>query len=143
MQNFLVIGASSGIGKALAAQLAKAGHHVIGTYYKNEPSAIQAGLSMHPLNMLDKTLVFDFLPDTLNGIVYCPGSIHLRPFERIKPRILEADYQLQVMGAIKVLQACLPKLKKSPNASILLFSTVCRANGYALSFIGVHFKRRY
>jgi NAD(P)-dependent dehydrogenase (short-subunit alcohol dehydrogenase family) len=61
--------------------------------------------------------------------VYCPGSINLRPFERIKPADFEADFKLQVTGAIKVLQLVLPRLKKSANASIVLFSTVAVQSG--------------
>jgi NAD(P)-dependent dehydrogenase (short-subunit alcohol dehydrogenase family) len=61
---------------------------------------------------------------------YCPGSINLRPFERIKPIDFEIDYKLQVIGAIKIIQAVLPKLKKAENASIVLFSTVAVQSGF-------------
>ena len=70
------------------------------------------------------SIAFDFLSETLNGVIYCPGSINLRPFERIKPADFISDYNLQVVGAIKTIQAVAPKLKNSDNAAILLFSTV-------------------
>ena len=76
------------------------------------------------MNVLDEHIAFDFLPETLNGVIYCPGSINLRPFERIKPADFISDYNLQVVGAIKTIQAVAPKLKNSDNAAILLFSTV-------------------
>ena len=64
----------------------------------------------------------DFLPDQLDGLIYCPGSINLRPFERIKEEDFLNDYKLQVLGAIKSIQAVISRLKKSEIGSIVLFS---------------------
>ncbi len=124
MANYLIIGASSGIGKKLAEQLSESGHQVFGTYCKNEIQSENALLQFYPMNVLDEHIAFDFLPETLNGVIYCPGSINLRPFERIKPADFISDYNLQVVGAIKTIQAVAPKLKNSDNAAIILFSTV-------------------
>ena len=41
------------------------------------------------------------------------------------------DFNLQVIGAIKVIQAIMPKLKKAENASIVLFSTVAVQTGFS------------
>ena len=65
----------------------------------------------------------------MTGIIYCPGSINLRPFERIKPADFINDFNLQVVGAIKTIQAVIPKLKNSENATIILFSTVAVQTG--------------
>lgn len=124
MANYLIIGASSGIGKKVAEQLSEAGHHVVGTYNKNQITSNNTNLLFYPLNVLDEDIKIDFLPDKLDGIIYCPGSINLRPFERMKPIDFLEDYNLQVVGAIKTIQAAVPKLKMSDNASIILFSTV-------------------
>lgn len=124
MQHYLVIGASSGIGQEIAKQLAELGNVVTATYYKTEPAVIIPTIQYHQLNILDDNLSLDFLPEELSGVVYCPGSINLKPFERIKPVDFELDFKLQVSGAIKILQLALPRLKKSSNASIVLFSTV-------------------
>ncbi|HPH88955.1 MAG TPA: SDR family oxidoreductase [Chitinophagales bacterium] len=130
MKNYLIIGGSGGIGMALAKQLAQSGNNVIATYNKNEPVQGDSNIRFHQLNVLDDTITLDFLPDELSGIAYCPGSINLRPFERIKPADFESDYKLQVIGAIKIIQAVLPKLKKAENASIVLFSTVAVQSGF-------------
>jgi len=129
MSTYLIIGASSGIGKSLAQQLILSGQHVVGTYNKTETFSVE-GLSLHHLDVLDENFSLDFLPDILDGIVYCPGSINLKPFERIKPEDFLSDYSLQVVGAIRVLQAAISKLKKSDNASIVFFSTVAVQMGF-------------
>lgn len=128
MANYLIIGGSSGIGKALAEQLATEGHQVYATY-KDHPTD-STYIHYHPLDVLADSLPLDFLPDIVDGIVYCPGSINLKPFHRIKPAAFVEDFQLQVVGAIKVIQAVLPKLKKSSQASIVLFSTVAVQMGF-------------
>jgi len=129
MAKYLVVGASSGIGNALATQLSESGDQVYATYNKNEITSSNPNLSFNQLNVLDETISLDFLPDSVNGIVYCVGSINLKPFARIKPEDFEADYKLQVVGAIKVIQAALPKLKDAENASVVLFSTVAVQSG--------------
>lgn len=103
MATYLIIGASSGIGKKLTEQLVNSGQRVYTTYFKNKPET-NAGLpDYHYLNVLDENISLDFLPESLDGLVYCPGSINLRPFERIKPSDFVADFNLQVTGAVKII----------------------------------------
>ena len=123
MGNYLVIGASSGMGKAIAMQLVQEGHQVFGTY-NTHPIAAAQNFSTHFVNVLEDSIDFSFLPDTIHGLVYCPGAISLRPFARIQANDFTQDFNLQVGGAIKTIQAALPALKNGGNASIVLFSTV-------------------
>ena len=124
MSHYLIVGASSGIGQKLATQLADNGDQVTATFNQHKPTTSHSNIQYHHLNVLDDAISLDFLPDELDGLVYCPGSINLKSFERIKPADFESEYKLQVVGAIKVLQLALPRLKKSKAASIVLFSTV-------------------
>jgi len=128
MKNYLIIGASSGIGKALTSRLLADGHQVYGTY-NDTPIDATKNLHTHQLDVASE-FSLDFIPDILDGIVYCPGSINLKPFGRIKPQDFVSDFNLQVIGAIKIIQACLAKLKNSENASIVLFSTVAVQAGF-------------
>jgi NAD(P)-dependent dehydrogenase (short-subunit alcohol dehydrogenase family) len=122
-KNILIVGASSGIGRQTAIQLAADGHRVYGTFHKSQVEE-ENNISYHQLNILEDKSDFSFIPQQLDALLYCPGSISLRPFGRIKPEDFVADFQLQVGGALKTIQAALPMLKNSESASIVLFSTV-------------------
>jgi NAD(P)-dependent dehydrogenase (short-subunit alcohol dehydrogenase family) len=129
MSNIVIIGASSGIGAALAHQLIAEGHYVYGTYHTT--SITQPGFAaMRQLNVVEDSLDADFLPEVIDGLVYCPGAVHLKPFLRFKPEDFISDYQLQLVGAVKVIQACVPKLKNASSASVVLFSTVAVQTGF-------------
>lgn len=127
MKNYVIIGGSSGIGEAVVAQLGN-DNNVFATYNAT-PQTSNGNVQYNALNVLDEQFDFSYLPDTIDGIVYCPGAINLKPFARIKPEDFVADYQLQVVGAIKTIQALLPKLKGGINPSIVLFSTVAVQTG--------------
>ena len=129
MKNFLIIGGSSGIGKTLVKQLAEGGDRVYTSYNQH---FIEASIQIIPfqLNVLEDLPTMDFLPAALDGFVYCPGNIQLRPFPRIRQESYRADFDLQVGGAIKTLQHILPRLKAAPQSSVVFFSTVAVQKGF-------------
>jgi NAD(P)-dependent dehydrogenase (short-subunit alcohol dehydrogenase family) len=128
MKNFFIVGASSGIGKALTHILHEDGHKMYGTYLKNHVQ--DNGAIYRKLDVLEEGIEPGFLPDQLDGLVYCPGSINLKPFHRIKPEAFVSDFELQVIGAIKIIQSVMPNLKAAENPSIVLFSTVAVQQGF-------------
>lgn len=130
MKNHVIIGGSSGIGAALTEILAAQGHNVYATYNTSENFTALPGVEYHHLNVLDDELDLDFAPDNIDGIVYCPGSINLKPFKRLKPSSFVDDFNLQVIGAIKVIQGLSDRMKTSTDASIVFFSTVAVSMGY-------------
>jgi NAD(P)-dependent dehydrogenase (short-subunit alcohol dehydrogenase family) len=130
MKTFLIIGASSGIGKNLAELLAQEGHRVFGTYKKQPTDSRIQGLSYHHLDAMQDSPDFAFLPDQIDGLAYCPGSINLKPFHRIPTDDFLNDFNLQVVGAVRVIQNNLARLKSGANASIVIFSTVAVQMGF-------------
>jgi len=129
MRNYFVVGASSGIGKALSIVLADSGNLVYGTYNKTPVPPETGNIKYYPLDVMDDTINLEFLPEKLDGIAYCPGAITLKPFERIKSTELLSDFQLQVIGAVKLLQAAMPRLRNGNYPSVVLFSTVAVQTG--------------
>lgn len=130
MKNILIIGGSSGIGASLIKKFANdPNYQVIATFNQgNIPTS--ENIKTFNFDVLSDTLDLSVLPGAIDGVVYCPGSINLLPFHRIKLDAFRADFELQVMGAIKIIQTILPHLKKSISASIVFFSTVAVQSGF-------------
>ncbi len=129
MKNIVIIGASKGIGRATAQLLAAQGHSIYGTYAHQAPSEV-AGVQYHQLDALAQELDTSWAPERIDGLVYCPGSINLKPFGRIKPEDFTGDFQLQVVGAVRVIQQLMPAMKHPGQVSIVLFSTVAMQTGF-------------
>ena len=128
MKNYLIIGGSSGIGKAIREQLISSGNNVYATYFQNDTFATEE--NYFSLDVRSEHPDLSFLPEVLDGFVYCPGAIDLKPFNRIKEASIIEDLNLQVMGAVRILQLILPKLKASGQGSVVLFSTVAVQTGF-------------
>ncbi len=130
-KNILLVGASSGIGLA-TAQLLHAGGATLFTASRHLPAELAALGTTHITYDATQPVgtAFDALPAVLHGLVYCPGSIKLRPFERVPLDDFRADFELNVLGAVQALQATAKRLKKAEGgASVVLFSTVAAAVG--------------
>ena len=120
-KNIVVIGGNSGIGKAVAA-LAKEGGANLFLYSRN-------GEGNNQFDVTEERSELQGLPEVIDGVVYCPGSINLKPFHRISMEDFKTEMDLNFFGAVKVLQACLKNLKKSEAASVVLYSTVAVQTG--------------
>ena len=121
MKNILLIGGSYGIGAAIAAQL-KDTHkvYIASRTQENMPH----GVTHLDFDVLSDDVTSLELPDQIDGLVYCPGSINLKPFKRIKPQTFQEDLEVNFLSLVKVVQGLLPKLSASHQASLVFFSTV-------------------
>jgi NAD(P)-dependent dehydrogenase (short-subunit alcohol dehydrogenase family) len=125
MSNILIAGAASAVGQALAAEL-------------EPPHRVWTSSRGHLAGRAERHLIWDAtsgdfpqdqLPETLEGLVYCPGSIRLQPFHRLRDEDFSADFDISLLGAVRALRAALSALKAAGQASVVLFSTVAVATG--------------
>ncbi|MHA8105896.1 SDR family NAD(P)-dependent oxidoreductase [Aquirufa sp. 5-AUSEE-100C1] len=123
MGTFIIVGASHGIGASTADALIKEGHRVINIARTANPAC-----ENHTWDASSN----ETLPNVegpIAGIVYSPGSIVLKPFHRLTEADFSTDFQLNVLGAVKVIQNYLPNLKQNGSGSIVLYSTVAVQTG--------------
>ena len=124
-KNILIVGGTSGIGAALTKKLADQAH----LFIASRTADSSAGSTAIHYDVLTDTLDTTQLPEKLDGLVYCPGSINLRPFKGLKTDTFRADFELNLIGAVHTLQTVLPKLQLAQQASIVFFSTVAVQTG--------------
>jgi len=124
MKTIVIIGGNKGIGKAILEQQIE--NHLIVSISRSVPDFEHENLTHYQLDVLK-----DELPDLelVDQLVYCPGSINLKPFNRLKLEDFSSEFEINVLGAIKVIQKYLPQLKAGINPSILLFSSVAAKLG--------------
>jgi NAD(P)-dependent dehydrogenase (short-subunit alcohol dehydrogenase family) len=130
MRNYLIIGGSSGIGASIVEKLAGQKDLSISSTYFSKPIEDHLNVKFFHYNAEVDKLAYHDLPDEIHGFVYCPGAIVLRPFKRLSEEGVMDDFRLQVVGAMKAIQAILPNLTASQNASVVLFSTVAVQQGF-------------
>ena len=127
MGKYVVVGGSQGIGDSIVAKLISQGHQVINL--SRNPCSVQ-GVENIQFDVLETNEgVLSAISGPIEGLVYCPGSINLKPFHRLTTVDFEKDFRINVLGAVQVIQGCLPALKASSTSSIVLFSTVAVQTG--------------
>lgn len=120
----VVIGGSKGIGSAIVKSLVETNQVV--NISRSVPLLSHTNLTHFSCDILS-----DELPeiDQIDSLIYCPGSINLKPISRLSLDEFRIDYEINVISAVKAIQHFLPALKKGNNPSILLFSTVAAKLG--------------
>lgn len=129
MSNYLIIGGSSGIGRALVDQLLEQGHQLQVWAREQRDLPLGPQLQFMAVDVLNDELPKDSIPAPLDGLVYCPGSIDLRSFRGLKPEVFRSAFEINVIGAVRCIQAAERSLKQAEQASIVLFSTVAVQRG--------------
>jgi len=129
--NYVIAGGSRGIGRSLAERLANRDTHV--TVISRTPSGVDEGpnITHIPHDFSTPGLDHSKLPEQIDSVAYLPGSINLKPISRLTLDDFSEDLQLNLLGAVELIKACLPGLKRSNSESknILLFSTVATRLG--------------
>lgn len=119
MRNILIIGGSKGIGSAVLLQQLETNR--VYNISRSAPELTHPNLTHYGLDVLQ-----DQLPDIveIDSLIYCPGSITLKPISNLSVEDFRNDFEINVIGAVKTIQKYLPVLKKGDEPSIVLFSTV-------------------
>ena len=124
MKKIIIIGGSKGIGKAITQSLLN--EHKVINISRTSPDFQHSNLSHFSCDVLT-----DELPqiEEADGLIYCPGSINLKPFNRLSIDDFKTDFEINVIGAVKCIQTYTKALSISDSASIVLFSTVATKLG--------------
>ena len=124
MKNIVIIGGSKGIGKAILEQQLTS--NLIYSISRTSPEISHPNLKHFELDVLK-----DVLPEieNIDVLIYCPGTINLKPILSLSIEDFKNDFEVNVLGAVKAIQKYLPNLKKGNNPSIVLFSTVAAKLG--------------
>jgi 3-oxoacyl-[acyl-carrier protein] reductase len=127
-RDYLVIGGSAGVGLEIVRELRSRGDVVHAASRTQGGLADFPGVSWQPYDVTDREAVLA-LPDRLDGIVYCPGTIQLKPFQRLTDDDFLGDFEVNFLGAVRVIRLAHAALKRSGAGSIVLFSTVAAGMG--------------
>lgn len=124
MKTYIIVGGSKGIGRAITQNLLE--NHKVINLSRSKPEFEHANLTHHSVDILT-----DELPDLeqADGLIYCPGSINLKPIGRLKLEDFRADFEINVIGAVKAIQKYQAIIKKGDKPAMLFFSTVAAKLG--------------
>lgn len=124
MKTIIIIGGSKGIGNAILNNLVETNQVI--NISRTKPEVSHANLIHYSCDVLQNELPELKAVDTL---IYCPGSINLKPISRLSVDDFKNDFEINVLGAVKAIQKYLPLLKNGNKPAILLFSTVATKLG--------------
>ncbi|MBW4361284.1 SDR family NAD(P)-dependent oxidoreductase [Flavobacterium taihuense] len=124
MRNIVIIGGSKGIGSAILLQQLE--NNKVYNISRTAPDITHPNLIHYPLSILEGDLP---QIEEVDVLIYCPGSITLKPILSLNLDDFRNDFEINVIGAVKAIQKYLPALKKGNNPSIVLFSTVAAKLG--------------
>jgi NAD(P)-dependent dehydrogenase (short-subunit alcohol dehydrogenase family) len=124
-KRILIIGGTSGIGLELVRLLQP--DYEIFSASRNPGPLAEMEVTHIPLDVTQELPDLSGLPEKLDGFVYCPGSINLKPFKMLSMEAFQKDLEINFTGLIRVLQVVMPRFEEG--ASLVFFSTVAVGSG--------------
>lgn len=128
MKTFLIVGGTSGIGLEVTKILSRNNRVIVISRTKRNID----GLDNVEFFSADITKSIEELPqisDSIDGMVYSPGTINLKPLKSLKLEDFQYDFEVNLLGAVKVINKYFNNLKDAGKSSIVLFSTVAVQTG--------------
>ena len=132
MSHYLIVGGSSGIGLALTQKLSQEGHSITVLSRTNEALNGLANVTHYPCDVSTNNPEFAQVTSPIDGLAYLPGTVNLKPFSQLKIEDYQNDFNVNLLGAIKVIQHYLPQLLETENGSIVLMSSVAAGKGFPM-----------
>ena len=125
MKNILLIGGSHGIGLTIIKQLQD--NHNLFVFSRTSESLDHANIQHFQFDVTTDELDISKIPENLDGFVYCPGSINLKPFKMMSLETFEEDMQVNFFSLVKIVKTIIGKM--SDTSSMVFFSTVAVGMG--------------
>lgn len=127
--HYVIVGGSRGIGRVIVDRILEAGFRVTVLARTSDSLPVHENLEFEKFDATQDDVPTGNLTGPINGLAYCPGSINLRSFRSLKPDMFREDFELNVVGAVRTIQALTSNLNNAGSASIVLFSTVAVGQG--------------
>ena len=124
-KNILVIGSSSAFGKACSQRLRDAGDYTVGIGRTEQSRGYDEHFLISDYNFGN----FPNIDKPIHGLMYCPGTIQLKPFHRITEQEWMTELRVNLLGAVAAVQHYLPQMKAAGMASVIFVSTVAVKSG--------------
>ena len=133
-EKYLIVGATGSIGSNLAIQMYESGKeiHLVGRDENQTKSLSEKVNSAYSIaDVLEDGFVDKIKAniEDVKGIVYCVGSIDLKPLKMASESDFNKCMKLNLYSAIDLIKGYQDSLKKN-NGSIDLFSTVAAQRGF-------------
>lgn len=128
VKTYLIVGGTSGIGLELTKLLNNKENRVIVLSREKRNIDDLVNVEFHRYDVTGTELL-PKIDAPIYGLAYCPGTINLKPFKTLKAEDYQKDFEVNLHGAVKIINGYLPNLKSAGNSSIVLFSTVAVQTG--------------
>ena len=126
MKTFVIIGSTSGIGLSITQKLIQ-NNRVFGVSRREHSEVNHTNYTHFSFDLIEDSWDTIPFPEQIDGLVYCPGSIQLKPLKMLTDKVIREDMEINFFGAINCVKALSDRLQQ--NSSILLFSTVAVQQG--------------
>jgi NAD(P)-dependent dehydrogenase (short-subunit alcohol dehydrogenase family) len=130
MKHYVIVGASSGIGFELAKILSTSNNITALSRSEKDVNNL-SNTTFYSVDISEENPNFPVIDKPIDGLIYCPGTINLKPFRSLRNEDYLNEWNINFLGAIKTIKYFLPHLQKSENPNIVLFSTVAVQTGMA------------
>lgn len=126
MSSVLITGASKGIGRAVAVELANRGHRVVATARQPEALADLPVDQRLRLDVTDQDSVDAAIKEAgeIDVLVSNAGATLRAPLESVPLAEIEQLFQLNTFGALRVVQGVLPAMRQRGEGRLVFVSSI-------------------